>query len=375
MLLSNQLCILHVTEAFCGGVLHSLSQILNRLVAEQVECHLIHGLRPETPANFRSRYATEITFHEWQAGREISPYRDFLALRQLLALIKKINPHVIHTHSAKAGVLVRILAPLIRRPIIYSPRGYPFLQSDASTFHRRFYYGIEWLLGKSVGETVAASPSEMEWSQHLSSRAHLIPNMVDCNHLATLVPPVSSISSAAPSTTRRLRVGSAGRITTQKNFPLFQKIAEQAGTDIEFIWIGGVNHGQRELVEDMPENIRLTGWLDREQAVREMASLDVYIQTSRWEGMPITILEAMAMGKPILATSVVGNRDLVESGHNGFLCDSAEEFVAGLRRLRQDPDLLKTTGVHSYSLAHQQYNSDINFKAWLALYKQVARAV
>ncbi|WP_083692223.1 glycosyltransferase [Seonamhaeicola sp. S2-3] len=55
-------------------------------------------------------------------------------------------------------------------------------------------------------------------------------------------------------------------------------------------------------------------------------TFDIYIQTSLWEGLPITILEAMALGKVVIATNVIGNKDAVVNGETGYLCNTAFEF-------------------------------------------------
>ena len=83
--------------------------------------------------------------------------------------------------------------------------------------------------------------------------------------------------------------------------------------------------------------VTVTGWLDRAAALAQLATLDLYLQTSRWEGLPVAVLEAMAAGLPVLATNVIGNRDLIQEGENGYLCSDAATFTQHLLHLAAEP--------------------------------------
>ncbi|WP_247653486.1 glycosyltransferase [Flavobacterium sp. CS20] len=156
-----------------------------------------------------------------------------------------------------------------------------------------------------------------------------------------------------------------GRISAQKNPKLFNAVAEKF-PDLKFVWIG---EGElRHLLT--ASNIEITGWLDRESALKQLATHDVYMQTSLWEGLPFTIIEAIALQKPILATNVVGNKDAVSHQHNGFLCGNLEEFENAINQLQSEPELLKTFAEQSQKLAYEKFDRDKNFRGLIEIYSK-----
>ena len=82
-----------------------------------------------------------------------------------------------------------------------------------------------------------------------------------------------------------------------------------------------------------------TGWLDRAGVQKLLSQARVYVQTSRWEGMPLSVLQALAAGVPCVVTDAVGNRDAVRQGITGFVAKKPEEALVCLRRLLQDEAL------------------------------------
>jgi glycosyltransferase involved in cell wall biosynthesis len=120
----------------------------------------------------------------------------------------------------------------------------------------------------------------------------------------------------------RLTIGIVGRITSARNPVLFNEIALRH-SNLNFVWIGD---GELQPLLNAP-NIKITGWfLDREDALTALNTIDIYIQTSLWEGLPIAVLEAMAMQKPVLATNIIGNKDVVVHNETGFLFDEIAEL-------------------------------------------------
>ncbi|MEK7691959.1 MAG: glycosyltransferase family 4 protein, partial [Bdellovibrionota bacterium] len=96
----------------------------------------------------------------------------------------------------------------------------------------------------------------------------------------------------------------------------------------------GSGENMRELAH---APIEVTGWLPRENVLKTIHNkVDIYLHTSLWEGMPLAILEAMALRKPVVATDCVGNSDVVAHGRTGFLGATPDELTHGLLRLVDD---------------------------------------
>lgn len=98
---------------------------------------------------------------------------------------------------------------------------------------------------------------------------------------------------------------------------------------------------------------------------------DVFIQTSLWEGLPFTILEAMALRKPIIATDVIGNKDAVEHGYNGFLCSSLDDFKNAVLQLIQNKSLRNKMETNSRERVVELFDQNKNFKELEMVYSSV----
>lgn len=162
-----------------------------------------------------------------------------------------------------------------------------------------------------------------------------------------------------------LTIGIVARITTARNPELFNTIALRF-PDFNFVWIGD---GELNSTLTAP-NIKITGWfMDRNEALKELSVIDIYIQTSLWEGMPIAVLEAMAMKKPILATNIIGNKDIVVHNETGFLFNEIEELDDYLELLKDDK-IRNQFGDNALKRCNDLFDKNKNFKALAALYQQ-----
>ena len=117
-----------------------------------------------------------------------------------------------------------------------------------------------------------------------------------------------------------MKICTVGRVESSKNPVLFNQIAEKF-PEYEFTWIGA-----GKLEENLTsENITITGWKEKAEVLKLVNENDVFILTSLWEGLPISLLEAMYMKKLCIVSNCIGNRDVI-NGTNGFVCSSLEEF-------------------------------------------------
>ena len=189
---------------------------------------------------------------------------------------------------------------------------------------------------------VACSASEEALvREHLRPRrVAMIENAVD----------VESVVPREPRDDGLVRVGIVGRITYARNPPLFAALARRhAGAGTRFAWVGGGEEQDAGLLRD--SGVEVTGWLSRPDALRAMSGLDVYLHPSRWEGMPIALIEAQVAGLPAVATDVVGNRDVIRDGETGFVRADVEGLSEALARLIADPALRARMGARARELA------------------------
>ena len=359
------LTVLHVVEAFSTGIIQSIRTICRALEGE-VSFHVLYGRRPETPADVERQYPLSVGFTPWgAAGRAIDPGKDRRAIAELKETVARVKPDIIHAHSSKAGAYARLAYPRGQVPILYSPRGYSFLQLDKSPAHRSAFRSIEWALGRVPHITVGCGLGEYSLARSVARRAVLIPNMIDPGDFP------GPEQGLRPDVAAPLRVAMAGGIRPQKNFPLFCAVAAAfEGRDLHFLWLGD---GEIPAGVRVPGNVEISGWLPRAEVLRRMAGCHLYMQTSLWEGLPIALLEGMVLGLAVLACPAVGNTELVIEGANGYLCPDATTFISRLRELEGDRAALGAMGEASRALALRNHDVAHIAPRWLSLYRHYER--
>ncbi len=360
--MDKKIKIVQFVEAFGGGVYTYVKDLCNFLVqnSNDINCdiHLIYSAnRLEFDQElFDFEIDSRIILHKLDMRREIVLRKDLDIILKTRKLLREIKPDVLHLHSSKASVIGRIasLGIVKNSRMFYSPHGYAFMQKNISHKKKVFYQFIEWIMPTLFGGlTVASGNTEYEISKKIS-KSVLIRNGVEFDLPTKLFNPKNNTN---------LVVGTIGRLTPQKNPHLFNQIAEKI-PDADFIWIG---NGELER-EITAKNISVTGWIrTREELLNKLNDIDLYIQVSLWEGLPIALIEAMAMKKPLVVSNVVGNRDCVDDGSNGYVFNSLEEAVEKIDVFKEKSKLM-TMGQNSFDKAFAEYNKDRNFSDLFILY-------
>lgn len=354
--------IVHIVESFGGGVysyFKDLSSFLSQF--EEIETTIIYSNKRKevTDEQIKNDFPENITMLSVNMERELRPIADIKATLQLRKILKQISPDIVHLHSSKAGVIGRWASTLSgkRKGVYYTPHGYSFLQLNTSSFKRRLFYLIEKTTQLIFGgTTIACGDTEYNIAKKIG-KSELVRNGINIDKLSKVYTPKTTRSE-------RLKIGTIGRIAPQKNPALFNSIAELF-PQYDFIWIGDGN--DRQLLTS--SNITITGWFsDNSSVFPFLNELDIYIQTSLWEGLPIAILEAMAFKKPILATNVIGNKDIVISGINGYLFESAQDLKTIFKQL-DTQKTIENLGNNAYHDCIEKYNMMNNLKQLLSIYK------
>ncbi len=297
----------------------------------------------------RNKYSIPHTvqFIEWKyAQREMHPYKDIKATNYLYKLLKSLNFDAVHLHSSKAGFIGRIVCRWLKfENVIYTTHAVSFFRKDVSSFTNKLFVLLEKLANKASGRIICCSKSESDELKKYNIKSTYINNGTEIYDGRNFIVDFKKT---------KFRVVSIGRATIQKNPHLFNEIAKQFEEDdsIEFIWIG---NGELENILTS-RNIKVTGWLDRNGIDNELANADLYISTATWEGMPLAVLEAMNLKKPLLLSNCVGNVDLVIEGFNGFIFNNLEEAVEKIQYFSENKLMLKRFGENSRSLCEQKFN-------------------
>lgn len=347
--------VLHITEALGGGVAHSVSQLARVQAANGFEVIVAHSIRPDTPRQEKLEALFPFPTRRLTLPMvtPVSPVADMIAVVKIFRLIREIAPDVIHLHSSKAGVLGRIAARLAgaEDKVFYSPRGFSFLRQDVSLVKRLLYLFFEIVAARLGGTLVACSNTEgiLARQKAFHSNVVVVENSVDVEN----IPPVQAGSRSA------VRIVTSGRVCYPKAPWRFRELARMLKDEaVEFVWIGS-GELEAELAFSASERIKIgiTGWLDRDGVIQELVRSDIYVQSSLWEGMPLSLIEAQVAGLPAVVIDVVGCRDVVIDGVTGYVCKDVGEMKEKILRLLHDQKLRVELGAKAREFGLERFST------------------
>lgn len=331
--------VLQILEATVGGTRRHLVSLVSRLDKHAFKVDvaapaLRHGTRDDTSFAAEIR-AAGITLHEVNMYREIRPFADLDALFTLTRLIRKNHYDLVHTHSSKAGFLGRVAAKLNRLPVIYTPNGFYF-QDTGHWAKRNLFLGLEKAAGWFTDTLIAVSESEraVTLDNHLVSpdRAITIPNAIDPALFVSDIDLGRRIRAELGIGQETNVIGTVSRYIPQKDPLTLVKAASlvvEQQPEVCFIWCGeGDLRTETEALAQqlgISSHFRFLGF--RPDVLAIMNAFDLFVLSSLFEGLPYTLLEVMALGKPVVATAVVGNRDVVVEGETGLLVPPQNPFA------------------------------------------------
>ncbi|MCI8510021.1 MAG: glycosyltransferase family 4 protein [Lachnospiraceae bacterium] len=350
--------ILFIVEAMGGGVFTYVSDLANELV-NTYDMFVAYGVRSQTPADFKKYFDERVhLIRVPNFKRSISPIKDIIAYFEIRDIARRIEPDIIHLHSSKAGALGRFAFNGKKVPVFYTPHGYSFLMENHSVIKRFIYRAIEIVCGKRNCTTIACSNGEYQETLKLSKHADYVNNGINILEFEKIINDIETNSKNDD----ELVVFTLGRISYQKNPAMFNEIAQKM-PQVKFVWVG-----DGELRNQLTSpNITITGWLDRRTALTVANAAHIFVLTSLWEGLPISLLEAMYMKKLCIVSDVIGNRDVIRSGYNGYVCNIVDEYVQGINNYasKGTEQLIS----NAYQDILDDYNIDVMTKKYKKIYQ------
>ena len=322
-----------------------------------------------------------------ELGRNPHPWQDVVAAWKLRAIIRRLRPRIVHTHAAKAGVLGRLMARSAGVPIcVHSYHGHLFSGYFGPATSRGIVQ-IERMLGRLTDAVAVPSVTQQrEIAEHYqivaSSRVHVIPYGVDTKFLGHRLDRAVCRAKFSIPVSGRV-IGAVGRLAPVKNHQLlvesFARLASEAGfEDLHLLIVGGgeclAKIEAQVAALPLAGRVHFAGWLgDLREAY---SAMDVLALTSRNEGMPVAVMEAMAAGVPVVSTVAGGVVDLITHERDGLLVPEAEPgaFAAALRRVLADPALGASLGAQARQLIHGRHSEEVHARSLEALYEQLLAA-
>ncbi len=295
--------------------------------------------------------------------RDINPIRDPVALLKLYNLLKKKRFDIVHTHTSKAGLLGRLAAKLAKTPvIIHTPHGHVFFGYFGQGKTKVFLF-LEKLASRITDRLVALTRQEKEdyvsFRVAEENRCVVIHSGIELDKFTELPPGEKhNIKSRLGIPADSLVVGTAGRLATVKGPEVLIEAARHIlakKTSVFFVFAGDGDlrpRLERKTAElGIEKHVAFLGW--RDDIARILSLYDIFVLPSLNEGMGRVLAEAMALGKPIVASRVGGIPDLVIHGKNGFLVPpkNPEELATSIGILLEDSEKRAEMGKSGKAMA------------------------
>lgn len=322
--------VLRIITRLCvaGAPIHTV--LLNAKVDQQkYQSYLLSGRIESYESDmsyFADRYGIKPIYIN-SMGRKLSPLRDLKALWEIIKIINQIKPDIVHTHTAKAGMLGRIAAKLMGvKIIIHTFHGNVF-KGYFNKFMTAFFIFIEKKLAIISDKIIAISNQQKQEILDLGitneKKINIIPLGFDFENVIPSLSDIGKFRKKYSIPQEAKLIGIIGRLAPIKNHKLFIDIAERLLKKYDNLFFSIIGDGelngylQGEINRrNLNDKIIITGVIKNLKSV--YADLDLVLLTSNNEGTPVAIIEAMACRKIVMTTKVGGVVDIVENGVNGF---------------------------------------------------------
>lgn len=374
----SKIKIAHIAHSL-GGVDVNIRLIVKNIDDNRFVNEIIHGENDTQKAFFDSNNKAVLEY-KTNIVRNIVLIKDIIAMIDSYRFLKKSRPDIIHAHSAKGGVIGKVVGYFLGIQVFYTPHAFSYLSAE-NKLKRKLFLTIEKLLANKKTILLATSISEknraIEEVGYKPEQTFVLNNCIE---------PINSIS---PLTIKKSwndeYICTVGRPSYQKNLELMIKILFEVKKTrkIHLVVMGiGYDFGQLESVKkvitelDMSNEVTLLEWTERSDVFNIISQCKFYISTSRYEGMPYAIIESLALSKPCLVTDCDGNIDLIEDGYNGFVIQNKDvnSFKNKIVKLLMDKELLNRLSENAYQSFATNYNIQNNISNLESIYIKYAKS-
>lgn len=320
--------------------------------------------------------------------RKISPFRNLKSIINMYKLFKREKPDIVHVHTPVASVLGRIAAKLARVPaIIYTAHGFYFHENMSGKQYKLFYT-IEKVMARFFTDYIFTQSEEdgtlaVENNFLPANRITIIGNGVDVqgkfNPENIDNGDVQALKKEFDIKYDDLVVSFIGRLVEEKGvFDLLEAFNVISQSNIKLLVIGGTDISER----DQHSQQRFKGYENNKQIyftgfrtdIPNLLNIsDIYCLPSYREGMPRSIIEAMAMECAIIATNIRGSREEVEHGVNGYLVKLGDSkgIKNSISKLANDKELLRNFRFEARNKSQNLYDEKIVVKNQLDVFENI----
>lgn len=311
-----------------------------------------------------------------KTSRRINPVADLISLIRMIWYLQREKFDIVHTHNPKTGLLGQIAAKIVRTPIIINTVHGFYFHDNMNPWVRKFY--IFW-------EKIAALCSDLIFSENSEDIQIALNEKICAKKKIRYLGSGVDLSYFDPKLVKseQIRekkreiglesgkdniVGIVGRLVYEKGYLEFfraAKIIKQKISNVKFLVIGPMEKEKKDAVDlNIVKELGIQNdvlYLGIIKDIPEVYSImDVVVLPSYREGFPRTLMEASAMGKPMVATNIRGCREVIENGKTGILVPlkNQEELASGILELLRNKKKAKEMGLAARRCAEEHFNEE-----------------
>lgn len=351
-----------------GGASVHLLDLASEVKKRGHDIHILAGGRGMLQSEAKAKNMDVESLH--YLVRNISPINDVKAFFELRHQIKLLKPDLVHLHSSKAGLIGRLACASMGVPNVFTAHGWAFTEG-VSKSRRAFYRLLERLVASLAGKIIAVSDYDRQLALQYKvvAESHLVTVHNGVSDKAERVKIVQHHDKA------EVRFIMVARFEQPKNqhrlLSIFSKLSDLPW-HLEFVGDGPEMSEAIEYSQQLGISAKVTFSGARSDVPDRLASADVFILLSRWEGLPLTILEAMSLGLPVVASDVGGVKEAIDQ-QCGFLVGSKddEQLLEILRKLISSTTLRFDMGRAARVRYEQHFTLQRMIDDTLTIYNQV----
>lgn len=288
-------------------------------------------------------------------------FDDILVLRELFSLRNKIKPDVIHLHSSKIGILGRLVFPAAK--IIYTIHGF-----DSIRLRYRKFLPLEKILKSRCKAIVGVSNYDVEnlKLEGITKNVHVIQNGIKDFAKNNFVSKNDLFSDLKKDQNTKI-VLSISRLAPPKRFDVFCALAERMiEENILFVWIGNKTEEKNR-----PKNVILLG--EKKDASKYYKNADIAVLFSNYEGLPMSLIEALCFSKPIIASNVGGNSELIDGNGALVFNNDLQEIQKTITFMLSNQNIYDKFAKQSRKIFEDLFNVEVMYNKYRELYSFIAK--
>lgn len=316
---------------------------------------------------------------------DIQPVKDVMAVVKLWRFLRRNRFDIVHTHTSKPGFIGRLAARLASVPVVvHTSHGFAFDTEGREHLNGLFVW-LERLAGRWTDSLLVVSQHNyrvaLEHDLIAENKMTYVPNFIESGKYASDEKTRLAKRAELGLEPESPVVGMVGRLCRQKSPADFVRactILSKRWPKVQFVLVG--DGPERSEIDQLVENSSLGGQLTMTGFRRDIPELlsiiDVFVLPSLWEGMSISLLEAMAAGKAIVATDIEPNMEVLRHEETALLVPpkDPQKLAMAVERLLSDGDFAESLSRRSRQLIGEQYSPEVLMeKIWLAYEGQIER--